>query len=435
MRFVLPLIWVGACGALAACGSTQGPTTTGQAVDASDAGNTFESGASPTPGDGSSGSAGPGSSGGTSSSGDDGSTLGPSDASGAPPVDGSGGSSGDSQSPGADAAADGPPDASGLAHVDGSASSDGGAGITEAGGSEAGSDAGKDAAITDGSIADAAILDAHTTDTGVTDAGSDSANGDAASPQCKRGIASNAAPGSVFSPSSAQPGVSWWYNWSPSATGQGAGIEFVPMMWGTADLNSSLPSGSKYVLGFNEPNFTSQSDLTAAQAAADWPSVESAAHAVGALIVSPAVNFCGSSTDTTNCSDPAVTDPYTWLKDFFADCSGCEVDAIAIHWYNCDLPSLTAYIEGNIDAGGGLQGFVQFGRPIWLTEFSCDGSQTEAEQKAYMQAAVPYLESNPHIFRYSWFSAGSIPNAELANSDGTLNDLGMTYVGLPQSCP
>jgi hypothetical protein len=413
MRFVLPLIWVGACGALAACASTQGPTTADQAVDASGAGRTFESDASPTPDDGSSGSAGPGSSSGASSSGDDGSTLGPSDASGAPPVDGSGGSSGDSQSPGADAAAGGPPDA---------------------GGSEAGRDAGKDAAITDGSIADAAILDARTADTGIIDAG-DSAGGDAASPQCKRGIASNAAPGSVFSPSSAQPGVSWWYNWSPSGSGQGAGIEFVPMIWGAADLNSSLPSGSRYVLGFNEPNFTSQSNLTAAQAAADWPSVESAAHAVGALIVSPAVNFCGSSTDTTNCSDPAVTDPYTWLNDFFADCSGCEVDAIAIHWYNCDLPSLTAYIEGNIDAGGGLQGFVQFGKPIWLTEFSCDGSHAEADQKAYMQAAVPYLESNPHIFRYSWFSAGSIPNAELANSNGTLNDLGTTYVGLPQSCP
>jgi len=421
MRFVLPAIWVGACGALAACGSTRGPTA-GQGVDASGAGNTFESGASPTPEDGSSGSAGPGSSSGTSSSGDDGSTPGPSDASGAPPVDGSGSSG--------DASADGPSDGSSLEHMDGSASSDGGAGITEAGGSEAGRDAGEDAGITD-----AAIVDARSTDTGVTDAGSDSAEGGAAPPQCKRGIASNAAPGSVFSPSSAQPGVSWWYNWSPSGTGQGAGIEFVPMMWGTADLNSSLPSGSKYVLGFNEPNFKSQSNLTAAQAAADWPSVESAAHAVGALIVSPAVNFCGSSTDTTNCSDPAVTDPYTWLTDFFADCSGCEVDAIAIHWYNCDLPSLKAYIEGNIDAGGGLQGFVKFGKPIWLTEFSCDGSHTEADQKAYMQAAVPYLEGNPHVFRYSWFSAGPIPNAELANSNGTLNDLGMTYVGLPQSCP
>src|SRR5258708_7752293 len=190
MRFVLPVILVGACGVLAACGSTHRPTTADQGVDAS----------------------------------------------GPPPVDGSG-SSGDSLSQGADAYADGPSDASGLLHMDGSGSSDGGGGIMEAGGSEAGRDAGKDASITD-----AAVADARAADTGVTDAGSDSAKGDAASPRCKRGIASNAAPGSVFSQSSTQPGVSWWYNWSLGGTGQGAGIEFVPMIWGAANLNSALPS-------------------------------------------------------------------------------------------------------------------------------------------------------------------------------------------------
>jgi hypothetical protein len=302
------------------------------------------------------------------------------------------GSSGGGSAPGDDGPAVGPSDASGPGHPDGAGSTDAGDGIVDA------------------------------------------ASGDASSPQCKRGIAANAAPGSVFSPSAAQPGVSWWYNWALHGSGQGAGIQFVPMIWGSGSLNSALPAGSKYVLGFNEPNFKSQSNLTAAQAAADWPSVESAAHAVGALIVSPAVNFCGSSSNSSGCSDPTVTDPYTYLKDFFTACSGCEVDYIAIHWYNCDLPSLRAYIEGNIDAGGGLQGFLQFGKPIWLTEFSCDGSHTAAQQKAYMQAAVPYLEGNPHIFRYSWFSASNIASAELVNTNGTLTDLGSTYVSLPESC-
>jgi len=51
-----------------------------------------------------------------------------------------------------------------------------------------------------------------------------------------------------------------------------------------------------------------------------------------------------------------------------------------------------------------------------------------------MQSAVPYLESSPKVFRYSWFSATNIPNALLANADGSLTDLGKTYVGLPQSC-
>jgi hypothetical protein len=269
---------------------------------------------------------------------------------------------------------------------------------------------------------------------GKSDASVATANGDAGTGLCKRGIAANAAPGAGFSPSPSQPGLSWWYNWGVQGSGQGAGIEFVPMIWGSGSLHSALPASSRYLLGFNEPNFKSQSNLTAAQAAADWPSIETAAKTTGARIVSPAVNFCGSSSNSSQCSDPAVTDPYTYLKDFFAACSGCQVDYIAVHWYNCDLPSLRAYIEGNVDAGGGLQGFLQFGRPIWLTEFSCDSSHSVADQKAYMQNAVPYLENNPNVLRYAWFSASPIPNAELAKADGSLTDLGKTYVSLPQSC-
>jgi hypothetical protein len=270
----------------------------------------------------------------------------------------------------------------------------------------------------------------------ITDAGSKTEAGpttDAGHPVCKRGIASNAAPGSALSPSASNPGVSWWYNWASQGSGQGAGIEFVPMIWGGSS-SGPISSGSSYLLGFNEPNFKSQANLTPAQAAADWPKVEALAKSAGIPLVSPAVNYCGSSTDGSGCADPTVYDPYTYLKDFFNDCTGCEVDYIAVHWYNCDLPSLKAYLEGNLDAGGGLQGFTQFGKPIWLTEFSCNGSSTAAQNKAYMQAAVPYLEANPHIYRYSWFSAGPIPNAELMNSDGSLTDLGMTYVSLPQNC-
>jgi hypothetical protein len=203
-------------------------------------------------------------------------------------------------------------------------------------------------------------------------------------------------------------------------------IEFVPMIWGAGNLGNSVPAGSKDLLGFNEPNFTAQANMSPQQAAADWPQVQSIAHAGGGMpLVSPAVNFCGG------CTVPSITDPYTYLSDFFAACTGCEVDYVAVHWYNCDLPSLQGYIEGN---GGNLQGFVQFGKPIWLTEFSCDPSASIDQQKAYMQGAIPWLENNPHIYRYSWFSADPIPNAELVNPDGTLTDLGNTYVNLPANC-
>ncbi len=251
---------------------------------------------------------------------------------------------------------------------------------------------------------------------------------------CKRGIASTLAPSSAFARTASSPGISWWYNWdNQPASGGDTSIEFVPMIWGGGSLGQSIPPTSKYLLGFNEPNSVSQSNLTTQTAAADWPSVEAKATPLGIPIVSPGMNFCGSAGKSSQCSEPSVTDPYTYLKDFFAACDGCKVDYVAAHWYNCDLPSLRAYLEGNGD--GGLQGYVQFGKPIWLTEFSCDSSHSVADQMAYMQEAIPYLESNPNVMRYAWFNAKNIPNAQLANTDGSLTDLGKLYVGLAQNCP
>jgi hypothetical protein len=258
---------------------------------------------------------------------------------------------------------------------------------------------------------------------------------DASPGRCKRGIAATVAPSAAFVPTASSPGISWWYNWANKSPGGAAGIEFVPMLWGAGSLSQTLPAGAKYVLGFNEPNFKSQANLTAQQAAADWPMVEARAKAAGIPIASPGVNYCGSATNASQCTDPTVTDPYTYLRQFFAACSNCEIDYVAVHAYYCDVASLKTYLEGDADAGGTTPGFTQFGKPIWVTELSCDASHSVADQKAYMQAAVPYLENNPNVLRYAWFSASPIPNALLANSDGSLTDLGKTYVALAQNCP
>jgi hypothetical protein len=236
---------------------------------------------------------------------------------------------------------------------------------------------------------------------------------------CKRGIAANTAPGAAFFPA-----VGWWYNWSLKPSGGNTGIEFVPMVWGASTVSGTIPAGSKFLLGFNEPNFMSQSNLTAAQAAADWGALQANAMKSALQIVGPGMNFCGPA---ASCNG---TDPFMYLTSFFGDCTGCEVDYVAAHWYNCDLPSLKDYLE----TGGSLAGYEQYGKPIWLTEFSCDGSATEAQQEAYMRAAIPYLESNPHVFRYSWFSADPIPNAKLVASDGSPTALGQVYIGLAGAC-
>lgn len=242
---------------------------------------------------------------------------------------------------------------------------------------------------------------------------------------CKRGVAYGGH--SVADMQALSKGVSWWYNWAstPDSAVRNdyarLGVEYAPMLWDERfDVNSSIaniPQGAKTLLTFNEPNFFVQANLSPEQAAAEWPRVQQIATARGLKIASPALNYCGGGCWETN--------PFTYFDKFFAACPNCQVDYLAVHWYACTLPALKNYIEG----------MKKYGKPIWLTEFSCgDGDTALANQKAYMQAAIPYLESEPMVARYAWFSGRTtaIPNVNLLNGSGQLTELGSIYVNLPQ---
>ncbi|MFB1481186.1 glycoside hydrolase family protein [Corallococcus sp. RDP092CA] len=229
------------------------------------------------------------------------------------------------------------------------------------------------------------------------------------------------------------PGVSWWYNWSPQPESGAASVHvaervsFVPMAWGgtptVAQLESELPADAKELLGFNEPNFKSQANKTPRQAAALWPVLEEVARRKGLRLVSPAVNYCG---DCVSEDGVTFTDPVAYLDAFFKACADCQVDAIAIHWYACDVGALKWYV--------GL--FKKYNKPLWLTEFAC-GDRPHDEitvdvQKQYMVDAIGYLESEPAIERYAWFSGrnNEIPAINLLGASGELTELGHLYVTL-----
>jgi hypothetical protein len=226
-------------------------------------------------------------------------------------------------------------------------------------------------------------------------------------------------------------GVRWWYNWAKTPDGgvassyQGLGVEYVPMIWGSNFISgaaSQIPKGSKYLLTFNEPNFGSQSNLTPEQAAALWPQIEQIANSFNPplKIVSPSPNYCGGSCNETN--------PFTWFDKFFAACPNCRVDYIAVHWYACTLSALKSHITNA----------KKYGKPIWLTEFSClDSPGDAAGEKTYMDQAVPYLESEPAVFRYAWFTGrdgAAGREALLGSGSGTLTPLGQDYVSLAPAC-
>ncbi|APR86651.1 Hypothetical protein A7982_12000 [Minicystis rosea] len=248
-------------------------------------------------------------------------------------------------------------------------------------------------------------------------------------PTCKRGIAYGYH--SVADLTALSKGIGWWYNWAAkpdntdvASAHAGLGVEYVPMAWGEASLSglgSDVPSDAHHLLGFNEPNFGSQANLTPAQAAALWPQVEAFAKEHDLAIVSPAVNFCGSPCN--------VTDPFTWLDQFFAACPSCKVDYIAMHWYACNDSALTWYLQ---------QFESKYTQPLWLTEFSCLDADdiSEPVQETYMKSALAILEADPRVARYAWFTGRrpDTPSIDLLGADGELTPLGKIYVEYPQSC-
>jgi hypothetical protein len=241
---------------------------------------------------------------------------------------------------------------------------------------------------------------------------------------CKRGLAYVFDDATVAADAPVLKSVSWFYNWTftesaaVSSATSAAGMEFVPMIWGKGinvdAIVNSIPAGAKYLLGFNEPNFGKQSNLTPTQAAQLWPMVEQIAQRKNLLIVSPALNVCGSPCN--------VQDPVAWMDQFFAACTGCKVDHVALHWYACTSQSLQMQVAK----------FKKYNKPLWVTEFACgdQGAQPVDVQRAYLRDAMAYLEGDSSIFRYSWFSGrtDAVANVDLLAGAGVLTSLGQDYM-------
>lgn len=252
----------------------------------------------------------------------------------------------------------------------------------------------------------------------------------------KRGISiqnSKLSPGSLST--LARTVVTWSQTWDfwPSAgpllaTWRSVGLEFEPMIWGPNFLSSAerlgIPPGSEALQGFNEPNLASQSHLTPSAAAMLWPRLERLAKDANiTTLISPAMTF-------------GAIDPILWLKEFFQACSGCRVDAIAIHSYTC----YSRWLQTHLDM------YRVFNKPLWITEFACSdaGSPERLDMKgqmAYMLEAVPLLEQDPNVVRYSWFSYfkdewgysianGTNGDAGLIYANGSLSPLGKLYASL-----
>jgi hypothetical protein len=226
----------------------------------------------------------------------------------------------------------------------------------------------------------------------------------------KRGLAYNsAALTNAFIGSNSK--VSWAYNWGSSSAGLSSSFEYVPMLWGLASIHTSswqknaaaaIASGSTHLLAFNEPDLPSQSNIDYVTAAAGYKTYMQP-FAGQAKLGSPAV---------TNGGSPAGL---TFLKNFINACDGCDIDFIVIHWY--DSATNFAYFKSHVqDAYAAGKG-----RKVWITEFGASGSI--AEQNAFLQAVIPWLDAQDYVERYAYFMC----EEGVLLSGGALSALGSTF--------
>jgi hypothetical protein len=230
-----------------------------------------------------------------------------------------------------------------------------------------------------------------------------------AAAQGKRGLSYNNANWANYF--KGYPQVTWGYNWGWPSNGLDASFEFVPMLWGlpTADDPSwtAAATAAKNVLGYNEPDLNSQANIIPSDGAAGYR------------------RFFQPLAGKVQLGGPAVTNagngvlPYMglgWLDSFLADCIGCQIDFMPIHWYdNATAASFQAYVTEAHSRSGG--------KPIWVTEFMLQDS--EAGQIAFLKEVMPWMDAQPWIQKYSYFGAFE---DFLINGAGTgLSNIGTVY--------
>lgn len=250
----------------------------------------------------------------------------------------------------------------------------------------------------------------------------------------KRGISEEAF-SSLAQMQALEPGVTWHYNWGTepkaciaSICGPGKPVEFVPMAWNASGINAVKQyvmnnPGVKYILGFNEPNFKSQANMTPSAAATQWKNLEAIATEYGVELVAPALNYSGEAI-----SDGKVYSPEQWMDAFIAAYKAANggkeprMDYLALHSYMNDHSAMIGFVESFAK---------KYNKQVWLTEFCAwEGNVTEEQQRKSMTQKLDDLEQSPYVYRYAWFKAtgsNSNPFFRLVNGN-VLTSMGEMYV-------
>lgn len=240
-----------------------------------------------------------------------------------------------------------------------------------------------------------------------------------------KGVGTN--PGSFLPAAVNNLNVSWWYDWASAKNGASGNGEYIPMIWGASNVNSTElnnagNSGASAILTFNEPDNTGQSNMSVATALSLWPQIQAVAQAHHMLIGSPsAVNFAAGG----------------WLDQFMqgARARGYEVDFICIHPYVGDatVAAATTDLQNKL-----VSVHNQYGLPIWVTEYamanwsrSGDPYFGQATEAQFATSSVNMMNGLSYVARYAWLAAipsiGGYTDTATCTTSGSNTQVGVAY--------
>ncbi|KAF3386497.1 Alkali-sensitive linkage protein 1 [Penicillium rolfsii] len=212
--------------------------------------------------------------------------------------------------------------------------------------------------------------------------------------------------------------ISWAYNWALAQYGTlPSNIDYVPMLWGAKDfggwftaVETALSSGSEYIMGFNEPDMSSQANMSPSEAASYYNTYITP-FSGKAKLISPAV----SSSTTAGLG-------LSWFEEFMGDCSSCGITGLAVHWYGNTADEFTSFVEQAISTA------TSYGlSEVWVTEFALNsdvnGVTDAAATVSFLETVLPWLDAQTSVTRYSYFMCAE--NYLLV--DDALNQAGQTY--------
>lgn len=218
--------------------------------------------------------------------------------------------------------------------------------------------------------------------------------------------------------------LKWHYSWSAQANTMTP--SFTPMIRNASVIDRDAfgvisrqlaQTKAKHLLGFNEPDVTSATNMSVDQAISLWPQLQD----TGLRLGSPA---------TVSPSSP-------WLADFMkkARNKGLRVDFITMHIYG--WPNSRDFLNKLAKL------YDTYKKPIWVTEYAvadwgatatkpCRYSRGETE--VFMRETVAGMRAMPYIERFAWKTrkAGDIkmPCSTIFNANGSLTSTGKLYASL-----